>query len=557
MADPLALPQDIILLICQELAACRDFATLFRCALVSHRVAGIALEQLYRIDGESFRENKTPTARLWRSIILSSVGKTAYPYCTYIRALSLGDLEESLEDARTNKDVRRFYLEPGMEDFIVPKYNNPAQDYLNTRSVTIHAVDSMLKCADSITKSIKTLAEDNEKTVALAHLEAYYIPHNILPVWLTRLDTLTSLRLRDGSVLTLETANVLAKHCPKFSDLTCYYYQSGNADEDMAAFLQALRPNSLQRFEIISKSDIAQNTLGALNFHAGSLKTLILGSLTPLAIRNLNALPQCTKLECLVIENDLHHQLQRPLDDKLVKEIATWIGNCKSLRDLTFRHVLDSLRILQDVLTTPGIHLSSLVIQGFRYISLAVNTATWIALGKQNSLESLTLESIAVEEDNPQMDGLILELQPPLTESICLLTSLTYLDLMQAQVSAEEIRQFSYALSNLEDFAFGGELADDSVLEILSSFPALKALSINANSVFTWDGLRDYALGLNSSGHKGFKMEIIGQSTEFRFTNEQEEWLKDYFIYTLGGQFSMPYPHPPEEDHEEDSSESD
>lgn len=42
------LPQDIILLICKELALDRDFGTLFYCSLVSRRVASIALEQLYR-----------------------------------------------------------------------------------------------------------------------------------------------------------------------------------------------------------------------------------------------------------------------------------------------------------------------------------------------------------------------------------------------------------------------------------------------------------------------------------------------------------------------------
>lgn len=43
-----SLPQDIVLLICQELALRRDFDTLFQCALVSRRVATVALEQLYR-----------------------------------------------------------------------------------------------------------------------------------------------------------------------------------------------------------------------------------------------------------------------------------------------------------------------------------------------------------------------------------------------------------------------------------------------------------------------------------------------------------------------------
>lgn len=36
-----------MLLICQELGARREFTTLYRCAMVSRRIASIAVEQLY------------------------------------------------------------------------------------------------------------------------------------------------------------------------------------------------------------------------------------------------------------------------------------------------------------------------------------------------------------------------------------------------------------------------------------------------------------------------------------------------------------------------------
>lgn len=42
------LPQEIILLVCDELTLRRDFPTLFQLSLVSRRVASIALEKLYR-----------------------------------------------------------------------------------------------------------------------------------------------------------------------------------------------------------------------------------------------------------------------------------------------------------------------------------------------------------------------------------------------------------------------------------------------------------------------------------------------------------------------------
>ena len=46
-------------------------------------------------------------AGLWRSLILSSLDKTVYPYCRYIRALNLRDLKELLEDWKFRGTVSR------------------------------------------------------------------------------------------------------------------------------------------------------------------------------------------------------------------------------------------------------------------------------------------------------------------------------------------------------------------------------------------------------------------------------------------------------------------
>lgn len=40
-------------------------------------------------------------AGLWRTIILSSLGKTLYPYSRHIRTLDLGELEELLEECES------------------------------------------------------------------------------------------------------------------------------------------------------------------------------------------------------------------------------------------------------------------------------------------------------------------------------------------------------------------------------------------------------------------------------------------------------------------------
>lgn len=45
---------------------------------------------------ELLNERITKCAALWRTIILSSLGKTLYPYCQYIRTLNLKQLEGML-----------------------------------------------------------------------------------------------------------------------------------------------------------------------------------------------------------------------------------------------------------------------------------------------------------------------------------------------------------------------------------------------------------------------------------------------------------------------------
>ena len=47
-------------------------------------------------------------SQLWRSIILSSLNKTVFPYCRYIRALNFRDLGYLLEDARFKGKIARY-----------------------------------------------------------------------------------------------------------------------------------------------------------------------------------------------------------------------------------------------------------------------------------------------------------------------------------------------------------------------------------------------------------------------------------------------------------------
>ena len=44
---------------------------------------------------------------LWRSIILSSLNKTVFPYCRYIRALNFRDLHDLLDDPKFRGNIAK------------------------------------------------------------------------------------------------------------------------------------------------------------------------------------------------------------------------------------------------------------------------------------------------------------------------------------------------------------------------------------------------------------------------------------------------------------------
>ncbi|KAI0103859.1 hypothetical protein GGR51DRAFT_523700 [Nemania sp. FL0031] len=548
------LPQDIMLLICQELGARREFTTLYHCAMVSSRLASLAVEQLYGIMEvmDPFIENKLQAARMWRSIILSSRGATLYPYCAYIRTLSLGSLVDCLHDIRSDLTLRDFFFEGLLQPFLALHETTRAIKSTRSRPLPLDNVEIIRRCADSITLYIKGLADNNGTAVALTHLEASNVRPDTLPTWISRLGTLTSLQLQDGSVLGEKAAKAIADFCPNFAELICFHCWGNTVAKDMADFFRALRPNSLQRLEVLSSNSLGEDTLSALSTHAASLKVLHLWSLLPSTIKSLHLLSECTALESLVIERTA----SRPsgldvFSEAEFTQVARWISSCKALRELNFNRLRDPLPILKQVLNAPGIRLERLLVQDYQSASLEITEATWRALGQQDRLELLTIAS-----QDSSLDGLILAQHPELTDSICRLSNLVSLNLMQAYVSSAEIRRISTALPRLEELCFGGDLVDNSILEHLR-LPRLVLLTINAITAFTFDNLQNFVQRLDPVTNQGIKVDLLNQWYEAKLTDEEETWLNDYLADNLNGRFTISYPNDPDELHEADFSDSD
>ncbi|KAL2358696.1 hypothetical protein BJ546DRAFT_23100 [Cryomyces antarcticus] len=126
------LPDDILHLLCSTLADRLDFATLFSCAVSSKRMAGAgALANLYYIyhkspirgggsEASPFAQQEQVVQKwsiLWRSIVLSGLGKTLFPYCQYMRVLDLEDLGSFLDDDKFRGVIAKNFFSGELSKF--------------------------------------------------------------------------------------------------------------------------------------------------------------------------------------------------------------------------------------------------------------------------------------------------------------------------------------------------------------------------------------------------------------------------------------------------------
>ncbi len=211
----LSFPHEIWWLVAQEFARRRDFGGLFLCARLGRGMARVALPELYAIHHQSPALDAhildvESSVCLWRSIIVSSLGKTLFPYCCWIKALRLGNLLSHLEDlARGKPRLKAQFFSPPLEKLQIRRGRGKAL-YLDAIIVEV---------ANMVTECIRTSADHEARRAGITTLEGLYLPTANLPTWVSSLSSLTSLSVRDGSVLTREVASAIRANCPAFREL--------------------------------------------------------------------------------------------------------------------------------------------------------------------------------------------------------------------------------------------------------------------------------------------------------------------------------------------------
>lgn len=479
-------------------------------------------------------DGKYTWAGMWRSIILSSIGVTAYPYCLWLKSLALGDLEQLLTDVATNRTLRPKFFEGPMEVFEMT--SGPTK----IGRLILDWQKIIEKVGDCITKYAKEASENENKVLQLTNLEGGNLPTSLLSVWVSRLPTLTALRVRDGSVLTEEVAHSLREHCPAFKDLTCYTLLGSTVDENMSAFFRALRPNTLENFSILSSNVIEHDAIEGLMQHSESLQTLTLSSLQKTSLPFLHLLSSCPYIESLQIDSIKSTSSSTlatndNVDDKdTLVEFFAWLKGCRHLKKLNIKSIGGASKLLADALKSPNLRLTELEAH-----LLDDDEAFYAALGYQAELESLTLRwgTDIVDQNNVRHDTFM--------DSICSCKKLQDLNIMLVDhlpLTPDDLAQIKESIPGLESISFDGEWLTDAIWESLSEMPSLTTINLSGLSRFSFDGIMSFIKKVKASGSRdGFRLYVMNQQSEAKIAPEQVDVLSNMAAQIPGGAFEFLY----------------
>jgi hypothetical protein len=567
-----SLPPEILGLIFEELGSNRDFQTLFYCALAGKSFVRPALSSLYRLvifwpfylkysltDGrihdqsEYFRDDEPETAHqvswqegtrlqihavskwalVWNSIIRSSLGATAYPYCLYIRSLDLRNFDLLLNDSHFRSSALDTFFAHEMSPFLKTNEDSTPATEKNTRSrKNMYGRLNLASIVEAVGESIITYVADytahDGTMVALEDISGE-ISTASLQKWASRLSKLKTLTLYDGSVLNRGVADVISKYCPHFDDLTFCFCFRPNIDPDTSAFFSGLRENSLRSFTAISANSIGSETLLALNHHSSSLRVLELHGLTSDAIMNLHLLQGCASLEVLHLQDrDGSLDLKSTQNDVYLQVVA-WLVNCTRLQELHLQKLLSAPSILTELCLSNSTRLRKLELTGY---SLVNNQDFHKAMAHQTSLEALLLRADAEGAFRDDIDVLV--------GSILKLTELRELDLYESSEyfrSSEIIRIASY-LHKLERFTFSGHDMADAIWPAISRLPHLRSLNIFAITSFSFDGLLNYVSSLQPT-NQGLVLSVMCQILEDDLSDHQKREIQERIEAQVNGRFEF------------------
>ncbi|KAL9049298.1 MAG: hypothetical protein Q9162_007291 [Coniocarpon cinnabarinum] len=523
----IALPDDILQLICDALLAQRDLATLYNCAVSCKRLAPCALSDIYRIYNEPTDEDEEAEAQnaaqlelsvqrwaiRWRTIALSALNLTLFPYNRYLRSLDLRDLANLINDERFRGKIDKMFFEGAMKTFRREKEmrvraNRPARKVVDADGV----VEMM---GDAIVPKTDTLQQLSGPFEATALLK--WIPHlprlQRLELWLGR------------ALLGTDVQMAIYNHCPHFNALSISNWvdphspiratlDPNEADTQLGAFLSGLPEDSLAFFENIWAIGIGEKTCSSLARHARAMRELRL-CVEKEAIPHLLLLKDCTSLEKVKFEITGTNVDENAIKQDDLLALEAWLRNCQNLRSIEFFEAMFAPTVLTPVLESKDVHVEELKIQASRsWYAMKENRQFHQSLGRQKSLTSLSLFGDAGEVISDDNSALV--------EAICQCQNLKHLKLRGVSEYFSEAAVISILISLplLEELYIQGLNLGDAVLDYVAAHEHLKSICFMDLTSFSFEGLLDFVEKLDES-KSNFELSISMASNETLLGEEE------------------------------------
>ena len=452
-------------------------------------------------------------SELWRNLILSSLDKTFHPYCRYIRALDLRNLKYLFEDPTFQTRFTDAFFADELAQFR-KESDIPYKPRGRTKRVgRLNIIATLEAIGEAITKASPLIEELDGEVTSAALLR-----------WLPRLPRLQQLTLWDGGALESGVGDLIRIHCPDFKVLRYYLWPAPEADSLFAEFLQNLRPQSLETFEVFSSSNLDARSFLALNCHGSSLRELKIENIKSEAMPALSLMKGCIALTSLYFsESTASTDLENNQNDTFLELIA-WLRECKNIESITFKKILSGPALLTPILLEHNIKLVNLEVTDY-LSSKAKNFHQ--ALVHQQTLRSISLKG---EGEDCDVDVLV--------NSLSRLPRLTELRLSNVSdfFRDEHICKLARNLTLLEDLSVTGWGITDGIWADVALLQSLRRFDMNAWTMFTADGLLEYISNLGL-GNWGLSLAVSMADPESALSEEEQALVQEALTSKVDGRF--------------------
>ena len=296
-------------------------------------------------------------------------------------------------------------------------------------------------------------------------------------------------------------------------------------------------------------NDMGSQSLEALNGHSGALKRLSL-YVEPTALRALDSLSECKKLESLFLEaghglRGVDWEAEMP---GVFESVVEWLKACASLATLEIFNMPSAPSLLTKILQGGAVRLTTLEAR-----MAQATEEFYTALFHQAGLEELTV----ITDEDPG-DAVDEARHARFVDAVCRLPELRGLVAKNEMLALDDVVRITQTATKLEDFRFNGDDVGDEYLVALARLPQLRNLNVLASSNFSFAGLVSFIHDLArhpdpASNHDGLSI-LITQLGEVKFSDAEEQYLASEIRNALMGRIDIGYVADPDELHESDFS---